>query len=98
MPVMDRNGLGGRCKVIPQVFYELEFLRWAQIKDRGRCWVHLSHSYYDAKNVPIVALIVPTSCHGLWGTIACLAHSAAAISGQITDALLKRIDRAFCRH
>ncbi len=26
------------------IFYELELLRWAQIKDGDRCWVHLSHS------------------------------------------------------
>jgi len=45
MLVMDRDGLGSRCKVIPQVFYKLELLRWAQIKDGDRCWVHLSPSY-----------------------------------------------------
>ena len=43
---MDRDDIGGRCKVIPQVFYKLELLRWAQIKDGDGCWVHLSHSYY----------------------------------------------------
>src|SRR5438067_3130881 len=49
VPVMDRDGLGSRCKVIPQVFYELELLRWAQIKDGDRGWVHLSHSCYGEK-------------------------------------------------
>src|SRR2546428_9820034 len=46
---MDWYSLGGRCKVIPQVFYKLELLRWAQIKDGDRCWVHLSHSCNSEK-------------------------------------------------
>ena len=37
LPVMDRYGLGGRRQIIPQVLYELEFLRRTQIKDGSRC-------------------------------------------------------------
>ena len=32
VPVMDRDGLGSRCKVIPQVFYELKLLQGLRSK------------------------------------------------------------------
>src|SRR3990172_815234 len=43
LPVMDWYRLGSRRKVIPQIFYELEFFRRTQVKDRRNRWVHTRH-------------------------------------------------------
>src|SRR4029077_10823416 len=40
LPVMNRHCLRARCNVVPQILYELELLRRAEIKDRSRRSAH----------------------------------------------------------
>ena len=37
---MDWYHFWSGCEVIPQILHELKLLRWAQVEDRWRCWVH----------------------------------------------------------
>jgi hypothetical protein len=48
LPVMHWDRFWSGRKVIPQVFHELQFLRWTQVKDRGIGWMHLKSSYTDS--------------------------------------------------
>ena len=40
LPVINRNCIGGCRDVVPEILDELEFLRWAQVEDRGSVYVH----------------------------------------------------------
>ena len=44
LPIVDWHCLGSGCKVVPQVFYELQLLRGTQVKDRCGCRIHPEHS------------------------------------------------------